>query len=99
MEHCCEKLEEPHKLGKRFPQLTDIVPDLLLAAYHFAGTRWAERFVIQSELLLQNSENEFLLAFVVERRGKISPALGQRDKGIEVLSAFVKPPVQYLETL
>lgn len=92
VEHCCEKLEEAHKLGKKFPQLTDIAPSLFLSAFHFADTRWGERFVIQSELLLQNSENEYLLAFVVERRGKISPALGQKDKGIEVLSEFVRNP-------
>jgi tetratricopeptide (TPR) repeat protein len=67
-------------------------PSLFLAAFHFDNTEWCERFVNESEALLVNSNDEFLKAFVTERRGKISPNLLQSDIGLEVLSNFVQNP-------
>jgi hypothetical protein len=42
--------------------------------------------------LLVNNNDEFLKAFVTERRGKISPQLLQPGIGLEVLSNFVQNP-------
>lgn len=92
VEHCCSRLEKARKLGQAFPRIANTGPSLFLAAYHFATISWCERFVTESELLLQNSDDEFLAAFVVERRGKLSPQIGQPERGLEVLSNFVKNP-------
>jgi hypothetical protein len=67
-------------------------PSLFLAAFHFDNTEWCERFVNESEALLVNSNDEFLKAFVTERRGKISPQLLQPAIGLEVLANFVHNP-------
>ena len=65
---------------------------MFLAAFHFDNIEWCERFVNESEALIVNSNDEFLKAFVTERRGKVSPHLLQSDIGLEVLSNFVQNP-------
>lgn len=72
---------------------------LFLTAYHFANTQWCQRFVELSGKLLAKSppqqvglmvDHEFLTAFLAERRGKLCPELGEPEKGIEILRAFVQ---------
>ena len=78
-----------------------IAASMFLSAYHFANVHWCERFVKISEVLIAQStptsyeaglmtDSGFLAAFVVERRGKISPLLGRSEEGIRVLSSFIE---------
>ncbi|KAF8849434.1 hypothetical protein BDZ45DRAFT_752800 [Acephala macrosclerotiorum] len=92
VQYLCDKLEKRRSKGQQFQRLADVGPSLFLAAFHFADTAWCARFVTESEILLADSDDAFLAAFVVERRGKISPQLGQQERGLEVLSSFVHNP-------
>lgn len=101
MEHCCQKLEDALATGDDVTDISAIAASLFLSAYHFANVHWCERFVEICETLLTldppetdepglMTDSEFLAAFVVERRGKISPQLGKSEEGIRVLSDFIK---------
>ncbi|KAK1834395.1 hypothetical protein QBC39DRAFT_26350 [Podospora conica] len=101
VEHFCQQLEKAIARGDDMVSLAFTSISLLTAAYHFASPQWCERFVKVAETLLPSlsplggntcvmEDYDFLVAFVSERRGKISPSLGHPEKGIEKLSNFVK---------
>ncbi|KAH7396320.1 hypothetical protein BKA66DRAFT_596980 [Pyrenochaeta sp. MPI-SDFR-AT-0127] len=101
VEHCCQQLENALASGHDVNDISAIAASMFLSAYHFANVHWCERFVKICETLLMLSPSEtdeaglmtdpeFLAAFVVERRGKISPQLGKNEEGIHVLSDFIK---------
>ncbi|KXX76611.1 Regulatory protein AfsR, partial [Madurella mycetomatis] len=101
VQHFCLQLEEALAKGDDLQSLSFTATSLLGSAYHFASTQWCERFVKVCEALLPlmspdggydglMTDYGFLLAFITERRGKISAALGEPENGIDVLSNFVK---------
>ncbi|KAK0745723.1 hypothetical protein B0T18DRAFT_136444 [Schizothecium vesticola] len=101
VEYFCQQLEKAIARSDNMVPLAFTSVSLLTAAYHFASPQWCERFVKVAETLLPAlsplggntcvmEDYDFLVAFVSERRGKISPSLGHPEKGIETLSNFVK---------
>lgn len=101
VEYFCQQLEKAIIQSDDLVPLAFTSVSLLTAAYHFASPQWCARFVKIAERLLPSlspsggntcvmEDYDFLVAFVTERRGKISPSLGHPEKGIETLSNFVK---------